>query len=52
MPDPDASPRTHWITDVVVLVSCSCGEVVDGSTELAALSDWEAHCAETPPDEW
>jgi len=55
MPDPvkpSTAPRAHWVTDVTVLVSCSCGEVIDGSTETAALSDWEAHCDTTPPDEW
>ena len=55
MPDPvkpSTAPRAHWVTDVTVLVSCSCGEDIDGSTETAALSDWEAHCDTTPPDEW
>jgi hypothetical protein len=47
--DKTTPPRAHWITETVTLVTCSCGEVIDGSTELAALTDWEAHC-DTDPD--
>jgi hypothetical protein len=53
MPEPDiAAIRTHRIAEIFVIIECSCGEYCEGSTETAALSDWEAHCDTTPPDEW
>jgi len=42
MPDPvkpSTAPRAHWVTDVTVLVSCSCGEVIDGLADKQGISN-------------
>jgi hypothetical protein len=52
MPEPDTLPRTHQITHVDVVLTCSCGGVVVAPTESAAIGDWEAHCDTAEPDEW
>lgn len=36
----------HRITDVTVLVTCSCGEVIESHAETAVLDEWQRHAQE------
>jgi hypothetical protein len=38
----------HGIADIAVVVSCTCGEILAGVDEAAALSCWEEHAMYPP----